>query len=109
MTVAAGIRPLYPRVSHILLKDFTYQCHEILDFPHQSIIPYIPLCVEFIWSAINQGGRVLVHCFAGVSWSASMVIAYLMTEMGMSFAEAFSFVKQKWIVIFPNFGFVKQL
>jgi len=38
-----------------------------------------------------------------------MVIAYYMTENNMSFQDAYSFVKSKRYVIFPNFGFIKQL
>ena len=45
--------------------------------------------------AISSGGKILVHCYAGVSRSASMVIAYFMAEKNMSFSEAFSFVKSK--------------
>jgi len=46
-----------------------------------------------------------VHCYAGVSRSATIVIAYLMAEMNMGFMDAFSFTKSKRFVVFPNFGF----
>lgn len=52
---------------------------------------------------------VYVHCNAGVSRSASFVIAYLMRELAMTFEEAFTFVKQKRPQIMPNHGFVTQL
>lgn len=54
-------------------------------------------------------GGVLVHCYAGVSRSASCVIAYLMQERGMKFQEAFAFASKKRPVIFPNMGFQRQL
>ncbi|CAD8098242.1 unnamed protein product [Paramecium sonneborni] len=54
-------------------------------------------------------GSVLVHCAAGVSRSASVVIAYLMKTKGLGFSEAFNFVKKKRSVIQPNYGFIKQL
>jgi protein-tyrosine phosphatase len=50
-------------------------------------------------------GAVLVHCYAGVSRSATCVIAYLMQEKHMGFEEAFSFASKKRPVIFPNMGF----
>ena len=49
--------------------------------------------------------NVLVHCFAGVSRSASIIIAYLMKEKNNTYKEAFSFVKAKRSIIDPNFGF----
>jgi dual specificity phosphatase 12 len=53
---------------------------------------------------MSKGG-VLVHCYAGVSRSATCVIAFLMQEKNMSFEEAFTFASKKRPVIFPNMGF----
>jgi protein-tyrosine phosphatase len=58
---------------------------------------------------LQSGGRVFVHCFAGVSRSATIVIAYLMKEHGLSFNSAIKFVKSKRPQINPNDGFRKQL
>jgi len=46
-----------------------------------------------------------VHCFAGVSRSATIVIAYLMQEKEMNMEIAFSFASQARPIIFPNMGF----
>ena len=46
---------------------------------------------------------------AGVSRSASIVIGFLMEHRGMSFTEAFDWVKTKRPKIQPNQGFLKQL
>jgi protein-tyrosine phosphatase len=54
-------------------------------------------------------GNVLVHCHAGVSRSATLVIAYLMQEKRLTFDEAFSYASKFRPVIFPNQGFQKQL
>ncbi len=56
-----------------------------------------------------QGGVVLVHCNAGVSRSASVVIGFLMSQEKMSFDEAFSAVKTARPHIQPNPGFMSQL
>jgi protein-tyrosine phosphatase len=58
---------------------------------------------------MNKGGKVLVHCFAGVSRSATIVIAYMMQEHGMNYHSAFKFVKSKRPFINPNEGFRTQL
>ncbi|CAI2366802.1 unnamed protein product [Moneuplotes crassus] len=102
LTMAAGIRPLYR-------KEFKYKVVNIMDLPTQNILMYFDKAIEFINKAVAGGGRVLVHCFAGVSRSASTVIAYFMATRKMGFTEAFNYVKKKRPVIFPNYGFQRQL
>jgi len=41
---------------------------------------HFPQAIAFIKEGMQQGGGVLVHCFAGVSRSASCVIAFMMVE-----------------------------
>jgi len=55
------------------------------------------------------GGVVFVHCFMGVSRSASIVIAYLMHEMNMEFEGALKHVQERREEVCPNPGFKKQL
>jgi dual specificity phosphatase 12 len=65
---------------------------------------YFPAAIAFIKEGIQKGG-ILVHCYAGVSRSATCVIAYLMQEKQMSFDNAFQFLSSKRPVVFPNMGF----
>lgn len=55
---------------------------------------YLGDATEFIATHIRRG-CVLVHCGAGISRSAAVVIAYLCRYAGMSYAEALAFVKTK--------------
>lgn len=55
---------------------------------------YLDDATTFIADHIAKG-CVLVHCGAGVSRSAAVVIAYLCRYAGMSYAEALAFVKTK--------------
>lgn len=55
---------------------------------------YLDDATEFIATHIRRG-CVLVHCGAGISRSAAVVIAYLCRYAGMSYAEALAFVKTK--------------
>lgn len=64
---------------------------------------------EFIASAISSGGVVLVHCLAGASRSASVVIAYIMKELGLTYAAARTHVTRARPIVQPNTGFEKQL
>jgi dual specificity phosphatase 12 len=61
--------------------------------------------------AATRGDRLLVHCDAGVSRSATLVIALLMSteQPRLSFAEALTFVVQRRPVVEPNDGFKAQL
>ena len=55
---------------------------------------YLDDATVFIAANIKRG-CVLVHCGAGISRSAAVVIAYLCRYAGMSYAEALAFVKAK--------------
>ncbi|CAE8695073.1 unnamed protein product [Polarella glacialis] len=54
---------------------------------------FTPAC-SFIDGIKAQGGRVLVHCMAGRSRSASLVIAYMMRTFKLPLHEAYLHVKQ---------------
>ena len=75
------------------------------DHPDQDLISHLKPAINFI----KNGKIVFVHCAAGISRSASIVIAYLMTTKKWKYDDAYNFVKSKRSVIDPNFGFVKQL
>ncbi len=53
--------------------------------------------------------RCLVHCAAGVSRSATIVLAYLMKYHHNTLKEAFYFLIEKRPQIWPNEGFLLQL
>ena len=55
------------------------------------------------------GGRVLIHCYAGISRSATVCLAYLMKSRNMRLEEAFEFVRKLRTVISPNLAFMLQL
>lgn len=56
-----------------------------------------------------QDGVVLVHCNAGVSRAAAIVIGFLMNSEEISFNSAFTVVKNARPSICPNSGFMEQL
>ncbi len=58
---------------------------------------------------IGKKPRILVHCWAGKSRSASIVIYYLMRSWGWSFDAAFAYLKSKRSVVLPNKWYQKQM
>jgi protein tyrosine phosphatase len=87
----------------------SYKIVCISDSPTVKISEKFEECFEFINSALQAGGVVLVHCFQGVSRSATIVLAYLMTYKKMTLDRAVAFLKSKRSIISPNFGFINQL
>lgn len=75
-----------------------------------NILPYLDSAVDKINEAITRrNAHVLVHCIAGVSRSATVVIAYLMKCKHMSLRQAFNYCYNLRPVIRPNNGFMAQL
>lgn len=102
LNVATGIRNAFPKL-------FTYLNVELLDVPEANIRSVFPLTNEFIKKTIDNGGRILVHCNAGISRSASIVLAYLIGILHMPYDDAYNLLKSARSRIKPNNGFVQQL
>eukprot|EP00301_Raphidiophrys_heterophryoidea_P003162 c11440_g1_i1.p1 GENE.c11440_g1_i1~~c11440_g1_i1.p1 ORF type:complete len:489 (+),score=71.53 c11440_g1_i1:102-1568(+) len=87
----------------------TYMSLDLADGPSEDIICYVYDCIEFIDSAINSGGNVLVHCWQGVSRSTSMVVAWIMLKQRLAYDETLTNVRKVRSVARPNTGFMCQL
>jgi protein-tyrosine phosphatase len=75
------------------------------DAPEEPIARAFDSCLAFIDLALDSPDhRVLVHCMAGVSRSATIVIAYLMHRMKLTLEEAHVLVKTRRKCIHPNSG-----
>ncbi|XP_032827454.1 dual specificity protein phosphatase 8-like [Petromyzon marinus] len=74
-----------------------------------KILPWLEPSVSFIDHVRVSQSRVLVHCLAGISRSATVAIAYVMRTTGLSSDDAYRFVKEKRPSISPNFNFLGQL
>ncbi|XP_075921457.1 dual specificity protein phosphatase 16-like isoform X2 [Petromyzon marinus] len=75
----------------------------------EKILPWLDRSVDFIEQVKVSDARVLVHCLAGISRSATVAIAYVMKSLGLGSDEAYRFVKEKRPSISPNFNFLGQL
>ncbi|KAG1938674.1 Tyrosine-protein phosphatase vhp-1 [Pimephales promelas] len=75
----------------------------------EKLLPWLDDSNEFIDKAKVSNCRVIVHCLAGISRSATIAIAYIMKTMGLSSDDAYRFVKDRRPSISPNFNFLGQL
>lgn len=97
--------PLY----HYDLGLFSYKRLPATDSNKQNLRQYFEEAFEFIEEAHQAGQGVLIHCQAGVSRSATIVIAYLMKHSWMTMTDAYKFVKSRRPIISPNLNFMGQL
>lgn len=81
----------------------------LADSVDEDIVRYLTSGCQFIDDCISRGEGILVHCAAGVSRSASVVLAWLMKNKGYSYDEAFIFVRRKRSCINPNSRFESDL
>ena len=103
LTCADRIKIQY---SPSLISDhLTLPADDIEDYDMKQ---HFDVAFEFI-DKNRKNGSVYVHCMAGISRSATIVIAYLMKTDKMSFIEAGTFVRNKRSVVSPNSGFCMQM
>jgi len=81
----------------------------INDIYEQNIMDIFPEVVKHIKEINDENIKIYVHCHAGISRSASLVILYIMMYHNKNFEEAFKFVREKRLCIQPNPSFAEQL
>jgi len=96
-------------VKNLFPEDFEYHNIPIKDVGDVNIKQFFLQTYEIIEKAKKEGKNVLVHCQAGISRSATIVIAYLIKKENMSLVDALSYVSSKRNCVCPNFGFYVQL
>jgi len=95
--------------NHFENEAVVYKRLAVTDSCHQNLNQYFSEVFDFIDACRKSGGRVLVHCQAGVSRSATVTIAYLMKKSLLSMTDAYRYLKTKRDIIAPNFNFMGQL
>uniref|UniRef100_A0A8W8JJ05 Protein-tyrosine-phosphatase n=1 Tax=Magallana gigas TaxID=29159 RepID=A0A8W8JJ05_MAGGI len=109
------------KITHVInmaveLDEYSYpdldlQIHKfsLRDSVDEDIYIRLEECVQLIDDIQKDGGRILVHCVAGVSRSATVCIAYLVKIHQISLRDAYQHVLECRNVVFPNNGFWRAL
>lgn len=96
--------PLKTLFPHVKIREHFFE-----DIDKEDIICHSQILYHEIERIIEANEKVLVHCNAGKSRSAGVVIYYLVKKYKKSPKEIYDFVKQQKPDIQPNKGFYKQL
>ncbi|EJK72752.1 hypothetical protein THAOC_05682 [Thalassiosira oceanica] len=94
-------------LGHQLFEGAAVRRLECYDSP-QQVLP-LELGAEMIDRCLSEGGRCLVHCNAGQSRSASMVMIYFFMFKGHTLRASFEYVRGCKPDVKPNYGFWSQL
>jgi len=90
-------------------SEFTYHRIPIIDAPNIDIKQYFDETFKMIDDVIKNNKKILIHCQAGISRSATIVIAYIMKKNNIKMNDAYKIVYAKRPCISPNLGFCGQL
>ena len=75
------------------MENLIYHRVDVEDVSHEPIHLYFEGAVEFISNHLEQEQRVLVHCRSGVSRSATIVLAYMVSARRYTLHDAFFLVR----------------
>lgn len=81
----------------------------IVDHESENIGPWLDPGFHFIHSHLMNKKNVLVHCQAGISRSATIVLYYLMKRFGVPLRIALGHLREKRPIVNPNDGFMQTL
>lgn len=99
---AFSVKPRFP-------DHFRYLVLDVEDNEEQNVIRLFPEADQFIQQALDQGGKVLVHCNGGISLSPAFVVMFVMRHCHLSWEDALHLVQNRRYCISPNGGFLTQI
>jgi protein-tyrosine phosphatase len=94
-----------PSISNYFPDEFNYYNCKVVDLNDSSLGNYYKQFYEIVKDSDN----VFVHCFAGKSRSAVLVLYYMMREYGWSLERSLEMLKVKRPCININTTFIEEL
>lgn len=67
----------------------------ITDFDKKDLLTHLDTAVAALNDAVLGGGKVYVHCSAGLNRSPTVIIAYLVKHRGLGLEEAVTWISEK--------------
>lgn len=96
-----------PGITNYYSKEFIYHNIVVEDLAHATLAPYYE---DFYRLIMNNGNKkIFVHCFAGKSRSASLVLYYIMKKYGWEFEKAIKYMKGRRDSININCTFIDEI
>lgn len=89
--------------------QFSYKSLNMPDSPKVDILFFVYFAFDYIRSAHEEGGKVLVHCERGISRAPTVAAAYLMLSEGVDEFSALQELRRTLPSADPNIGFLGQL
>ncbi|XP_067293703.1 dual specificity protein phosphatase 14 isoform X2 [Pseudorasbora parva] len=96
-------------IRNLNIPTIDYMHVSVSDDPESRLTEHFDTVADKIQQVSDEHGRVLVHCNAGVSRSATLCLAYLMKHCHLTLAEAHLRLKAQRPIVRPNSGFWRQL
>jgi protein-tyrosine phosphatase len=93
-------------IHNIVRIDLNWYDSPLQDINPDGILFHL---IKLMDTYINCGKQVLVNCYAGVSRSTTIVLAYLIYKNKWNVQDAMTFVRSKRPIVNPNYGFISQL
>ena len=87
-------------------KDLKFMELKLYDDWDQKLFPKFEIAYKYI--KLHSKKNILIHCGAGVSRSASLVIFYIMKEKNWDFETSYEYCKERRPVVEPNGYFQEQ-
>ena len=88
--------------------EFKYCVLTADDHPTFQLSTLFKSSNEFIASALQQGGTILIHCKFGRSRSATILAAFLIAHLQFTPMAAFAKLRTARPIVCPNPGFITQ-
>ncbi len=79
----------------------------LFDHPLDQLFPRFEVAYKYIKR--HPDNNILIHCYAGVSRSASLVIFYLMKEKKWDYETCLNYTRERRPEVSPSGGFEEQL